>query len=470
MGIGVGGLISGLDTDSLISQIMAIERRPIVSLQQEEAEYQTQISSLGNLKGALSALQASLAPLQEADSFISMTASSGNMNVLAVSASNDAAAGQYQVEVTALAQAQQVRSSAYTGSDDVVGAGTLTIQVGSGSMVDINIDSTNNTLAEIAAAINDSAADVTATVVNDGSGNYYLTLASNETGAANTISLTMSDDDGNNTDAAGLSNLYTDPATSSLTQTQGATNAQLTVNGIVIERAGNVIDDLMDGLTFAINDADPGNPFTIKVTENSASVTNKLQAFADKYNALIDTLNGLQKFNPETGQAGPLLGDSTAKRIQSKMQSLFYAQVDGISSDVNRLSSLGLEMDRHGKISLDGSTLTSALEDHREDVINFFSQEELGNDGIAHRFDDVIESYVKSDGLLTSKENGLKSSIEDIGEQVDQIEFRIQIKEESLRQQFSNLEQLLANFEATSGSLQGQLQSLSNLNAQIYQK
>jgi flagellar hook-associated protein 2 len=127
-------------------------------------------------------------------------------------------------------------------------------------------------------------------------------------------------------------------------------------------------------------------------------------------------------------------------------------------------------MDRHGKISLDGSTLTSALEDHREDVINFFSQEELGNDGIAHRFDDVIESYVKSDGLLTSKENGLKSSIEDIGEQVEQIEFRIQIKEESLRQQFSNLEQLLANFEATSGSLQGQLQSLSNLNAQIYQK
>ena len=471
MAISVGGLASGLDTESIVSQLMALEQRPIFLLQQKEAAYQAKISALGSLKGGLSALQSTVSALKDADSFISFNATSGNTDVLTLSTSQDAEVGQHQVVVTVLAQAQQVRSAAFTGSDEIVGTGTLTIQVGTGTSFDIVIDSEHETLAGIATAINEADTDVTAGVIHDGTGNYYLTLVSSETGLTNTISFSLQDDDGINNDAGGLSSLYTDPVTQVLTETQAATNAELTVNGIAVEREGNIIDDLIPGLTLTLQQEDPGNSFLVKVNRNLDSVTGKIQTFIDKYNSLVDTLSELQGYNSETGESGILQGDSTARQLKSRMQSFLYAEVDGVASEVNSLSRLGVEVDRDGKLSLDTSVLTSALEEHREDVVNFFTQDEDGNEGIARRFDSLLESYIKSStGLLAVKENGMQSSIDGIGDQIERINFRLAKREETLRAQFLALETLLAGFQATSGALEQQLQSLANLSSQISNK
>ena len=471
MAISVGGLISGLDTDSIVSQVMELERQPILLLQQDEAFFQATISGLGTLKGALSALQSAASSLKDADGFIAFNATSGNSDVLAVAASQSAASGNYQVEVAALAQAQQVRSAAFTSSDEVVGTGTLTIQVGTGTSFDIEIDSEHETLEGIATAINEADIDVTAGVINDGNGNYYLTLASSETGLANTISFSLQDDDGNNDDASGLSALYTDPVAHTLTETQGAGNAQLTVNGMAVERASNTIDDLITGLTLTLKQDDPGNPFSITVGRNLTSVTSKVQGFVEKYNSLIETLADLQAYNPETGVSGTLQGDSTARQLKSRIQSFLYATVDGVASEVNSLSRLGIEVDRTGKLSLDTSVLTTALEEHREDVVTLFTKDEDGNEGIALRFDNLLDSYLKgSTGLIATKEEGLQSSIDRIGDQIERINLRLSKREDNLRRQFETLEVLLAGFQATSTALTQQLNNLSNLTASIYGK
>ena len=476
MSIGVGGLISGLDTESLITQMMDLERRPVLTLQKEEAFYQSQITSLGSLKASLSALQTTLTPLQDASNFVSFTASSGNTSVMTVAASDSVAAGQYQVDVTDLAQAQQVRSAAFVdltgeiGKDQVVGTGTLNLQVGSNTAIDITIDSSNNTLAGIAAAINSNATDVTAAVVDDGTGNYYLTLASKETGLANTITMTIDDTDGIDTDASGLSALYNNPATGTMQETQAAANAQLVLNGIAVERSTNTIDDLVDGLTMTLKDTDAGNPFTITVAENLSSVTDKVQAFVDKYNALNTLLTEYQDYNAVTKEAGPLQGDGTTRMIQERLENLLYAKVDGVASDVNGLSKLGIEQDRNGALTLNSKTLTAALETNREDVTNFFSQTTDGNEGFAVQLDDILDGYISTTGLLEAKKDGLNASIKDVTDQVDRINYRLIQKEETLRQQFDALEILLSDFEKTSGILTGQLDSLSNLNSQIYKK
>ncbi len=471
MSIGVGGLVSGLDTETIISQLMDIERRPILLLQKKEAADQAKISGLGSLKSALSSLQNSMSALKDADNFISLSATSGNTAVLTASASQDAVSGEYQVEVTTLAQAQQVRSSAFTSSDEVVGTGTLTIQVGTGTSFDIEIDSDHETLGGIATAINEAETDVAAGVVHDGNGNYYLTLVSQETGASNTISFTLADADGNNDDASGLSGLYTDPVAHTLTQTQAAENADLTVNGIAVARATNTIDDLIDGVTLELKQEDPGNPFTVTVARNTSSVTAKLQDFVEKYNSLMDVLNELQSYNPETGEAGLLQGDSTSRHIQSRLQRFLYTQVNGVAGAVNGLSRLGIEMGSNGKLSLDSSELTAALESHSADVVAFFTQETTGNEGIAVRLDNLLDSYVKSStGILAAKEKGLQSSIEGIEDQIERIEFRLAKREDNLRHQFEALESLLADFQATSGALDRQLASLDNLNSSIYRK
>ena len=465
MSFGVGGLMSGLDTKSIITQMMQLEQRPILLLQQQEAAYQAKISAFGALKGVLAELQTAAAALKETDIFAGFSASSANATVLTASASDTAVAGNYQVTVDVLAQAQQVRSSAFTASDEVVGTGTLTIQVGTNTAVEVIIDENNDTLAEIAQAINDSDADVTAGVINDGT-NYYLTLASKETGASNTISLTITND-------IGLSaKLYTnvDP-TSHMTQTQEGLNAELDVNGIPVVRSSNVIDDLLEGVTLNVTAADPGNPFEVKVSRNMGSVITKITAFVDKYNNALTSLGALQTSDPEAGAVGLLQGDSTPRILQMRLQSLLASKVSGIASSVNSLSSLGVSADKDGKLSLNPITFTAAYEANREDVVNFFTQTTTGSEGFAVKFDTLLDSYLqKSTGLLVTKEEGLQRSIDQIGDQVERIQLRLAKREENLTRQFNALESLLGQFQTTSGVLSQQLDALSNLSSQIYRK
>ncbi len=344
-----------------------------------------------------------------------------------------------------------------------MGTGTITIQVGSDSSVDIEIDDDHKTLSGIASAINSADLEVTASVVGDGNGNYYLTLASNETGTDNTISFTVNDDDGNNDDAAGLSGLYTDPASHTLTETQAAENAQLTINGISVERSSNTIDDLVEGVTINLKEESPGDTVKVEVTRNLSSITSKVQGFVDKYNSLVDIFDQLQSYDSQTKTAGTLLGDSTTSQIRYRLQQMLHTQVSGIADEVNGLSRLGVEIDRNGKLSLDESKLTDALENHLSDVIDFFTKDENGVEGIAVQLDNILDSYLNNyDGLLKAKQDGLQASVDRIEDQIDRINDRLSQREENLRRQFNALEELLAQYQQTSGFLEQQLASLSH--------
>lgn len=467
MGIGVGGLMSGLDTNSIITQMMQLERRPILLLQQKEAGIQSRISALGALKSGLVGLQASTTVLKSTSGYGTMQATSGNSTVLAATASSSSVAGKYQVEVASLAKAQQVRSSAFAGSDTVVGTGTLSITVGSGTPVNITIDDSNKTLAGIAGAINAADAGVTAGVIYDGS-NYYLTLASKATGAANTISLSIDDDDLVDNDAAGLSKLYTTPASQTLTQTQAAANAALSVNGIAVERSGNTISDLIEGVTINLKQADAGNPFELVVARDNSTVTANVKDFVKQYNALTDALKSLAGYNSATKQGGILQGDSLTRQMRGQVSAFLHRQFGDSGQDIRRLSDLGLSVDKDGKLSLNEATLSSALADKREAVEAFFASTDTDSEGFAVQLDTMLDGYLKSGtGLLAAKEKGLKSSVDLIGDQVERIELRISKREEVLRKQFESLESLMAQFTSTSSSLDQQLQSLANLNANI---
>ena len=467
MAIGVSGLMSGLDTESIISKIMTIEQRPLLLLQQQEAAYQSKISALGTLKGVLSDLQTAAAALKKTDLFDTFSVTSGNTTALTATVGSTAVEGTYNVEVTALARSQQVKGSSFAASTDVVGTGTLTIQVGTKTAAIVTIDSAHNTLAGIAQAINAANTDVTAGVVNDGTG-YYLTLASKETGTSNTISFTIDDDDLVDNDANGLSKLYDNPAAQTMAQTQAAANAGLVVNGIVVTSQDNIIDDVIQGVTLTLKAADPGKPFEVKVARDATSVSSKLTAFVDKYNKAYSSLQALQRSDPEAGDIGALQGDSTARILQMRLQGFLSTAVEGVDDAVNSLSALGVSADEDGKLTFDSATFTTAYEEHRDDVVAFFTQTTEGSEGFAVQVDSMLETYLQSTtGLLATKEEGLNRSIERIGDQAERIAMRLEKREESLRSQFAALEELLSQFQTTSGTLTNQLEALSNLSAQI---
>jgi flagellar hook-associated protein 2 len=195
-----------------------------------------------------------------------------------------------------------------------------------------------------------------------------------------------------------------------------------------------------------------------------------VESLVSQYNTLMDALDTLQSYDSETGRAGVLLGDRTTSMIQSRMRSFLSFQVEGVDDAVNGLGQLGIEVDRDGKLSLDSDTLTTALENHYDDVVNFFTQDEEGSEGLAVQLYDTLDNYVKSTGVLAAKEDGLQASIDDIEDQIENMTTRLEQREENLRNQFLALESLLAEFQTMETLLNQQITSLNNLSKAIASK
>src|SRR3990167_7958267 len=118
MALSSPGLGSGLDVSGLVSQLIALERRPLTALSTKEAKYQAQLSAYGSLKGALSSFQGTVAALADPAKFSAIKASIADTTIAAASATASAAAGNYSLEVQTLAQAHKLKSGSFTTTAD----------------------------------------------------------------------------------------------------------------------------------------------------------------------------------------------------------------------------------------------------------------------------------------------------------------------------------------------------------------
>lgn len=190
------GLASGLNTTALIQNVLRFNQQNITSLQTTVSTDQLQQTTFQGIQTDLQTLQTSAAALAQSQGsvFEGRTATSSNSNVLTAAAGTGAQTGTTNLQVLSLAQANQVASQGYSDPNSTISQGTFQVQVGSQSAT-ITIDSTNNTLAGLAQAINGAGIGVSATVVNTGTGSaatqpYRLLLTSNATGTANAIKIT----------------------------------------------------------------------------------------------------------------------------------------------------------------------------------------------------------------------------------------------------------------------------------------
>ena len=188
------GLVSGLDTSSLITGLLAVQQSQITAVTQQETAVQAKQTAYQQVEANLLTLQADIGQLNAPTNgvFDAQTATSSNTNVVNAAASSNAATGVYSLEVNSLAQAQEQASQGYASSTSAITQGTLQLQIGDGAATTITVDSSNDTLQGLAGAINDANAGVTATVVNDGSGTEAnrLLLSANKTGIENAVTIT----------------------------------------------------------------------------------------------------------------------------------------------------------------------------------------------------------------------------------------------------------------------------------------
>lgn len=454
------GAGSGIFSSDLVDQLLNAERKPTeVRLDQRQQRTESKISAYGALRSALEALRSPMEALSSADGLKAFTGTSSNEGVAGVSIdASQATKGSYSLNVTALAQAQSLASNSFADRDSTsVGTGTLTLNVG-GVSTDITVDGSNNTLEGLAASINEANAGVTAGVVDTGSG-FRLVMTSEETGLENAIQVSVADDDGNNTDASGLSQFVFDGTTSNLEETVAAKDAELEVNGIAISRSSNSVEGVIDGVTFDLKSIGTSS---VTVNQDADAVAGRVQEFVDKFNALQDVIKKVSGFNADAGRASVLTGDSAVRSVQSELRSMLTTIPAGLEdSPVRMLADVGIATDPStGKLEFDQEVFKQQLADNPESVTALFAEKD-GVEGIADRTLDSVSRFLASDGILATRTNGLNGDLESIQDQREDLERRIQSLEERLVAQFSAADSLISRLNSTGDYVSQQLAAIA---------
>ena len=442
---------SSFDVNSIVTQLMELEKRPLAVLDTKEASYQAKISAYGTVKSALASLQSAVQTLTQPNTFKTLGITSSDLTVVSGSATTEAAPGTYNVVVDQIAKAHTVRSNGtYTSTSATFNTGTLSIKVGNGSTFDIDITNSNNSLSNIRSAINNSGAPVSATIVNDGT-NQRLVLTSKTMGSAGAITVTANDS------GSGGTNPLTDLISTNLVEVQAADDAEFTVNGLSITRSSNTISDVVQGLTLTLGKEGSS---TVSVAKNATTAVNAVTAFVTAYNAVVAQNSALTAYDAGNEAASILTGDVTVRSIQSKLSGLVNSGVSGVSGGLSRLSQVGVSLQRDGTLKLDTAKLTAALNDTDNDVSSLFTQTTSGNKGIAVQFNDWLNQATGTDGILANRIEGLTSSIDTLDDRRDAINTRLVTIEARYRAQYSALDALVSSMSSTSSFLEQQLAAL----------
>ncbi|NNF67779.1 MAG: flagellar filament capping protein FliD, partial [Gammaproteobacteria bacterium] len=421
-------------------------------LSRREATFQAELSGLGTFRAALDSFRSALEPLKNLQEFSSRSASSSDEEVFTVTADNDVPPGRYDLEVISLANAQKLSSTAFADADTFIGTGTLDITIGSRSMsVDIDLeDEGDGTLRDIRDTINsaDNNPGIVAGIVNADDG-AYLVLTGTKTGAENTITVTASGGDG------GLSAFdYDPPGTSNMTELQAASDAEILIDTFTHFSSTNVVSDVIEGLTLNLESAEPGSTATLTIELDKDNAKNLVEDFVSAYNALQSATRELTSYDAETQVAGLLQGDSIVPSLTNRLSAEFNKVFEG---PLRSIRELGMSISLTGEIELDEEILTDVMRESFNEVGNLFADTSTG---AAVRFDALMDEYLKADGLLDVRTDGLNSSIERINDDRESLNRHLIAVEERLRTQFLALDGLIAELNGTSGFLNSQLSNL----------
>lgn len=369
------GIGSGVLTSDLVEQLVAAERRPTeVRLDQKTERTEALISAYGMLRSAVTELRLPMRQLGSADAMKSFSATSSGSNIDVSVDASKASRGSYSLDVKSLAQSQALASRDVFADRDAtsVGRGTMTLQVGD-KTTNITIDSSNDTLQGLANAINEANAGVSAGVIDTGNG-FQLVLSADETGEANAVNISVSEDGA----APGLSRFAFDTAdpdnVDGMRQTIAASDAVMEINGVEIRRATNTIENVVDGLTFNITGEGKS---TVKVEQDTAAVAERVQAFVDKFNELQGTIRELSSFDSETGQGSILTGDSTVRNIQNQLKRVLTDIIPGLeNASVRSLADVGISTDfRTGELQFNSQRFQQQLRENPDDVTALFAEQ-----------------------------------------------------------------------------------------------
>ncbi|MEW6269415.1 MAG: flagellar filament capping protein FliD [Thermodesulfobacteriota bacterium] len=448
--ISIGGLATGLDTNGIIEQLVALERRRAVTLLEDEQRVaQGRQSALGTLQGKVSALLGAVDALRDPASALARKATSSDETLVRATAGSGAITGTTEITVAALARGAIATSAAGKSSADATvaaGAGSFSFRLGSRDVQTVAVDGTT-TLAGLAAAINGLGAGVAATVVNVGTSSapdYRLRVASKGTGTSNDLTIVTDDTD------------------LGVAVTQAAQNASFTVSGFATPfiREGNVVNDAIPGVTLGLQAA--GGPVTIAVETDGDAVAADVQKVVDAFGDLVAFVAQQSEVVQDTGSqdrdvlAGPLAFDGTVRNLLSGLRTSVSAALEDAVGDFSLLAEVGVSSMRDGALAFDRGKLDQALAADEDGVAALFAGGGSAG-GVFDRLHDYLTGVTQPGGLLDVRTRSVTQQVDLLQDRIDAGERQVDAYEQNLRATFTNLELLVSRLQSQSSFLLGAL-------------
>ncbi|TKS53979.1 flagellar hook protein FliD [Luteimonas yindakuii] len=456
---GYGGIGSGLDISSIVSQLVAADRAPQnARLNTLESTTKFKLSGLGSVASAFDALKTALDGLQKVDALGARTVGSTMLSLASGSTANATAdavltptvgrntpVGSYQVEVLSLATAHKLLGAG-TEVGSKFSAGTLRVAIGEES-VDVAIKA-DATLADIRSAINDAAGKhgVQAALLTSDAG-HHLSLGSAKTGAANGITIEMVEGDSD------LQSLV-----QGLAQQSPAADAKVVIDGLLTTAASNTIKDAVPGMTLVLKQAGTSR---VDVSADPAGSRAAVDGFVKAYNAALKAIGTATTYNAETKTPSSLTGDAQMRGAASQLRNVMNDLLGGLAAQGLDAKTLGLQTqgfpNPDGSLVLDSTKFNEAMANNSAKVIAAFT----GETGLAAKLNDVVKRYVGTDGALTLRTKGLNDQLKDVAKQREALDVRMDAAAKRYRTQFVALDSLMAQMTSTSSALAQQLSALS---------
>ncbi|MGF6752771.1 flagellar filament capping protein FliD [Paraburkholderia sp. GAS42] len=397
-----GSTKSTLDVSTLVSALVTAKTAgQNVTITNKKATDNLELSAVGAIKSALASLQTALSGLSDGTALSKLTATVSSSAITATTTTG-AAAGNYTVNVTKIATANKISSQAFTSSD-TIGAGTLTIGLGSTGTMSVNVTS-GQSLSDIASSINTSASNpgVTASVITAADG-QHLVVSSTQTGAANTVSVTAGGSLNSKLNSTGY------------TQVTAGQDAQFSIDGNNITSASNTVTGALTGVTLNLTAAAIGTPQTVTIAADTASTATAITNFVSAYNNYITTAKSYSSYDSTAAagsQAGPLLGDAMLNQINNGLGTQISSGVT-TGGKTYSLSAIGIDLKPDGTLVADSTKLQTALTSNSSTVAALFNT----TNGIGQTLNTFVNTYVQSSGTLDQRTASLNSDLSKLADQ-----------------------------------------------------
>jgi|SRR5450830_190575 len=470
--ISSAGIGSGLDVNSIVTQLVALEKTPLKTLAIKATNTQNQISAFAQIQSQFAALTDVASRISVASTWGARNASSSNTSAATITATGTANATSFSLDVDQLAKSQS-GSSAAVAPGTMPGAGTLTLQLGTwsaggaaftpGTAASVNVAVlATDTISAIASKINGANAGVVATVFNDGT-NERLLLQSKTTGGAAGFRMQASDSLGAPiTSNTGLGQLAFDPPAGTFGMAavgipvQYGQDAKARINGLAVTSGTNTLTDNIPGVTIKLlsttttgygGGSEVKSPITMGITEDVTPAVKNVSDFADAYNTLNKSLADLTKYDAATKTAGLFQGDSSVVGLQNILRNMLGSASLGASSQ--HLSDVGLERQLDGSLTINTAKLTIAANNGTtlQQLFTNDNKDPMTN-GFALKFRDLGRGVAASGGSVTNKAAALQKYLDNNTAEQTKVNDRATLFETRLRKQYSALDAQMAQLNA----------------------